>query len=61
MLDTYLVSEGVVDGFDWNDVGTRLKVENVAPSELPVMERTWVELGEFQKEGSEYLKSPLTP
>lgn len=54
--DRVRLGVGVVDGFDWNDVNTRLRVGNVTPSELPVMEGTWVELGEFEKQGSEYLK-----
>lgn len=50
------IGVGVVDGFDWNDKDSRLKVERVEPSNLKVVDGTWVALGEFVKQGSEYLK-----
>ena len=55
--DRVRLGVGVVDGFDWNDTSSRLKVESVEPSNLKVVDGTWVELGEFGKQGSEYLKS----
>ena len=54
--DRVRLGVGVVDGFDWNDAGTRLRVESVMPPELNVIDETWVELGEFVKQGSEDLK-----
>ena len=50
------IGVGVVNGFDWNDVNTRLRVTRVEPSDLSVMGGTWVELGEFVREGQGYRK-----
>lgn len=48
------IGVGVVNGFDWNDVGTRLRVTQVEPSTLEVMDGTWVKLGEFVQDGNTY-------
>lgn len=48
------IGVGVVNGFDWNDVKTRLRVTQVEPSTLEVMDGTWVKLGEFVQDGNTY-------
>ncbi len=50
------IGVGVVNGFDWNDAATRLRVTRVEPSNLNVVDGTWVELGEFVREGKGYEK-----
>ena len=50
------IGVGVVNGFDWNDTATRLRVTRVEPSNLNVVDETWVELGEFVREGKGYEK-----
>jgi hypothetical protein len=54
--DRVRLGVGVSTSFDWGDTNARLDVTGVEPSTLPVMERTWVDLGIWKKEGGEYRK-----
>lgn len=47
---------GVVTGDDWGNLPGRLPVTGVEPSTLHVVDETWVDLGEFFREGKEYKK-----
>lgn len=50
------IGVGVVSGDDWNNTTARLRVTRVEPATLPVVDETWVDLGEFVKQGKEYKK-----
>lgn len=47
---------GVVNGFDWNDVSTRLRITVAEPATLKVQDGMWVDLGEFVQDGKKYVR-----
>ncbi len=54
--DRARIGIGIVDGFDWNNLTARLRITRVEPSTLRVVEDTWIDLGEFVREGKEYVR-----
>jgi uncharacterized membrane protein len=47
---------GVTDGRTWDNTDARLPITHVEPSNLQVMDGTWVDLGEFMNDGNGYEK-----
>jgi hypothetical protein len=50
------IGVGVLSGEDWGSADARLSVTGVEPSTLAVVEETWVDLGEFARQGNTYVK-----
>lgn len=48
---------GVTTSDTWADPDARLGVGGVAPASYPVREESWVELGEFVREGATYVRT----